>query len=319
MIPAGAHVRGILSAWIPPGSEVAIMDVPVHRNAGDLFILAVTTQLLATLDCRIVLRTGVRDYRPARARRLIGPDTILVGLGGGNFGDTYPRYQALRERVVADFPANRIVILPQTIHLADRGAREAARRRMAGHADLRIAVRDAGSLETARDFTSHVHLLPDIVHALAEVPVDGNAQGVLPPGGSVLLLRRDREGQPAGTTAEPSFDWPEVFPDLLGRVALAAAGMTVAPAAMSARLHDAWSTYADGLLARALARLSTADHIITDRLHAAILARLLGRRVTLRDNGYGKLASYHEAWWRDDPAVTLDARVRYSTKRGGRS
>ena len=47
------------------------------------------------------------------------------------------------------------------------------------------------------------------------------------------------------------------------------------------------------------------DHLVTDRLHAAILARLAGRPVTICDNAYGKLTSYYEAWWRDDPAIEL--------------
>jgi pyruvyl transferase EpsO len=45
--------------------------------------------------------------------------------------------------------------------------------------------------------------------------------------------------------------------------------------------------------------------VVTDRLHGAIVARLAGRRVTLLDNSYGKLAAYHDAWWHDDPDVVL--------------
>ena len=293
------------------------MDVPVHRNAGDLFILAVTTRLFADLECRIVFRTGLRDYRATRAHRHVGRDTIVVGLGGGNFGDDYPRYQALRERIVADFPHNRIVVLPQTVHFGDRGAREKALRLMAGHPDLRVGVRDPASLEAISGMASQVELLPDIVHALGGA-ADHEGHDAPRRDGPTLLLRRDQEGlRPRG--GEQAVDWPEVFPDLIGRVALAAAAMPVAPARMNARLHEAWSTYASDVYARACAWMKGAEHVVTDRLHAAIVARLTGRSVTLRDTGYGKLASYYDAWWRDDPDVTLQRCGGYSTNRGGRS
>lgn len=297
-----------VQSCIPRGSAVAIMDVPVHRNAGDLFILATTERVLTQLDCRVVHRTGVRDYRVSAARRQIGRDTILLGLGGGNFGDDYPRYQALRESVVRDFPANRIVIMPQTIHFASRRALDRAAQALSPHEDLHIAVRDAGSVQIARRFSPRVTLLPDIVDALG---ADGSA-----PGGStrqeevLVLMRRDQERTAGAAPAEGAVDWPDVFPELLGRVAVAAAGMTVAPAAVSARLHAAWSAYAEDVLRRGRSRIQSAAHLVTDRLHAAILARLAGTPVTLRDGAYGKLAAYYETWWKDDPTIRLASRVR---------
>ena len=296
-------VRATLAGWIPRGAEVAIVDVPVHRNAGDLFILAATAHLLAELECRVVYRAGIRDYRASRAGRQIRPGTVLIGLGGGNFGDVYPRYQDLRERVVADFPRNRIVILPQTIHFADRRARDRATNRLGAHPDLRIAVRDRTSLETARAFTPHVELLPDLVHALVED--EGSEANAARADGTVFLMRRDREGNPASARKDRSVDWPDIFPELFSRLALAAAVMPAAPAWLSTRVHDRWTGYAGDLLCRGLAWMRGVDHLVTDRLHAAILARLAGRRVTLHDPAYGKLAAYYDAWWRDDPAVQL--------------
>ena len=70
----------------------------------------------------------------------------MIGLGGGNFGDLYPRYQSLRTRVVADFPSNRIVVLPQSIHFARQEGIDARLAPLRRHSDLRIAVRDAPSL-----------------------------------------------------------------------------------------------------------------------------------------------------------------------------
>jgi pyruvyl transferase EpsO len=51
--------------------------------------------------------------------------------------------------------------------------------------------------------------------------------------------------------------------------------------------------------------MATSAHVETDRLHSAIVARLAGRPVTLVDNSYGKLSAYYDAWWTNDPEVTL--------------
>ena len=296
------------ASWIPRAADVAIIDVPVHRNPGDLFILAVTCRLLADLDCRLVFRAGIRDYRTSRARRSIGRDTILVGLGGGNLGDVYPRYQDLRERIVSDFPRNRIVILPQTVYFADRRHLERATRRLSPHPDLRIAVRDLHSVEAVRRFTPHVELLPDLVHGLGISPdVTANTTKTSYPAGRhgvVFLKRRDREASAVGATGR-TVDWPDIFPGFLWRLAPAASVMAAAPAPVAARMHEWWSAYARQLLARGFAWMREVDHLVTDRLHAAILARLAGRPVTICDNAYGKLTSYYEAWWRDDPAIEL--------------
>lgn len=292
-----------LGAWIPRGSDVAIVDVPVHRNVGDLFIFAVASRLLEDLECRIVYRAGVRDYRQSSARRYIRPDTVVIGLGGGNFGDVYPRYQHLRERIVRAFPENRIVILPQTIHFDDPREQERAARVLAAHGDLRIAVRDHLSLENGREFTKHVELLPDVVHALGESWSQASRTGGR---GTIFLMRRDEERAGSATSGDHRpIDWPEIFPDLIPKLARTAALMPVAPPVLSSRLHESWSAHARDLLCRALAWMAEVDHLVTDRLHAAILARLAGRPVTLHDNAYGKLAAYYDAWWRQDPAVEL--------------
>lgn len=295
-----------VEARIPRGSSVAIMDVPVHRNAGDLFILAATERLLARLGCRIVHRTGVRDYRLRAAKQRIAADTILLGLGGGNFGDDYPRYQALRESVVRDFPAHRIVILPQTIHFSGGGALDRVAQVLSAHEDLHIAARDEASLNLARTFTPNVALLPDTVDVLGAALPQRNVTARAT--GDVVLMRRDRESA-SGPRPAHAIDWPDVYPGFMRRVALAATAMAVAPQPMSTRLHAWWSGYADDLLTRGRAWMAAQSHLVTDRLHAAILARLEGRPITLRDGGYGKLAAYYEQWWKDEPTIRLQPRL----------
>lgn len=292
-------MAGIIERWIPRGSELAIVDIPVHRNVGDMFILAAGARLFDELECRVVYRAGLRDYRFRAAKSAIGRNTIVVGLGGGNFGDLYPRYQAHRERVVRDFPSNRIVILPQTIHFGDPQALARARDALSRHPDLRIAARDSASVGIAHSMASEAALLPDLVETygapLLRPPGRGGADGRL------VLMRRDRER----AAADSGFDWPDLFPEYRTRLAITGALMLAAGGVVSRTLHTRWGRYAEALLRRAGSRMESAAQVETDRLHAAIVARLAGRPVTLVDNAYGKLSAYYDAWWTNDPLVTL--------------
>jgi pyruvyl transferase EpsO len=306
--------RAALLPWIPPGAPVAITDVPVHRNVGDLFILAAAHHLFRTLGCRIVYAAGVRDYSPRAARRVVTAETVIVGLGGGNFGDLYPRYQRLRERVAADFPHHRMVILPQTLHVRDRAAFRQKAASLANHRDVRIAVRDRASLDLAGDLTPHVQLLPDIVDALgadaiAEVPPlerpGPDIRRLLDSHGTFHLLRQDAER--AGPSRGRSNEWTDVLPGFTLRLAMAAGLMTTGPAVVRAGVHGRWATAAAVTLADVVRRLRHCERVVTDRLHGAIAARLAGRPVTLIDNSYGKLRGYYDTWWCDDPSMTFDA------------
>lgn len=297
---ADPDITSTIEAWIPRGSEVAILDVPVHRNVGDMFILAAGARLLDDLGCGVIYHAGLRDYRTTAARKAIGRDTILVGLGGGNFGDLYPRYQAHRERIVRDYPRNRVVILPQTIHFTDPKARERSRRVLSRHRDLRIAARDQASLEIARTMATDTALLPDLVETYGGRSVGGPLPGSS--NGTLTLIRRDRESRPDANTG---IDWPDVFPEYRARLALTGTLMMAAGSTLSRTLHARWIRYAEGLLVRAAERMAAARHVETNRLHAAIVARLAGRAVTLLDNSYGKLSAYYDTWWRNDPNVTL--------------
>lgn len=306
-LPNHDSVRATLARWIPAASDVAIVDVPVHRNVGDLFILSATLRLLADLDCRIVYCAGARDYRSTRARRVVGRETIVVGLGGGNFGDRYPHLQDLRERVIADFPQNRIVILPQTVHFADRRRQQAAVQRLRTHADLHIAVRDHVSLQVALECTPDVQVWPDVVHGVLQDPLADHSceTHAHQARRAATLMRRDGEAVASGSAGPRTLDWPDLFPEFLGRLAFAAGVMPVVRGSVSGRVHGWWSSYAHQLLARARIWMGGVEHLVTDRLHAAILARLAGRQVTLCETGYGKLTAYYDSWWRDDPMVVL--------------
>ncbi|MFM8220662.1 MAG: polysaccharide pyruvyl transferase family protein, partial [Planctomycetaceae bacterium] len=111
---AGTILRRTWSELLPPGTRCALALYPDHWNAGDAAIWWATKRLLGELGVGVDYACDPWNYDP-RALRAALPDGPILLLGGGNFGDVYPREQSLRIRILADFPERRIIQLPQSI------------------------------------------------------------------------------------------------------------------------------------------------------------------------------------------------------------
>lgn len=304
---------------LAPGSSIAYLDYALHFNVGDLLINLGSEAFFERMGYDVKLRMSLFDLcridweKPAEARlkpvalqrlRALPPKVALVLHGGGNFGDLYPEFQALREQVVAHCPERRIVMLPQSLHFDDGEAQRRSLDRLLRHRDLHVFLRDAESLAAVQSHGSgHGKLLPDMAHALWQT--EGWKPRAAPVDAPRLCLRR-RDGEvsvppPAGTH---SIDWP----DLVG------AFDQFAFRAVRRTMHldldrrqrvagRAWYAVRDRVVARARRLFTAHGEIVTDRLHGMILAALLERPVRYIDNSYGKLSRYARAWLGGSPMV----------------
>lgn len=141
------RLRLILNV-IPPGSNIYYIDYPVYSNGGDLLIMKGTEAFFRENGIRVRARYSAFDFPDGLS---VPKDHILVLQGGGNFGDLYPVHQKLRERVVAGYPNNRVVILPQTIHYKDVREFDRTADILNRHKDVHLFVRDTLSLDMAKD------------------------------------------------------------------------------------------------------------------------------------------------------------------------
>ena len=296
----GRTIDRTLDPLVPRGEPLALVDFPRTANVGDSMIWLGTLAWLARSGRgrpRYVCSDLTYDRR-ALARR-IGDGTILLG-GGGNFGDLYPNHQEFRERVIADFPAHRIVQLPQSIHFANPAPLARARDVMAGHPRLTLLVRDRRSLELARtEFPVPSQLCPDLAFGLAPLP-----RPAAPSRDIVWLSRSDKEARTeaaiAGAPQLEPVDWVTDDPH-----PLIALDLTV----------DRWLRHRPGMrpwvagwipmtferaarlrVARGIRILGAGRVVVTNRLHGHVLALLLGIPHFVVDNSYGKVWGLHEAW-----------------------
>jgi exopolysaccharide biosynthesis predicted pyruvyltransferase EpsI len=287
----------ILRPLLEPGVSVALLDFPFHKNAGDALIYLGERAYLRRLEVPVRYQTSTGRYRAKEVAALHPRGPILLH-GGGNFGDRWDLHQRFRERVIADFPDRTIVQLPQSIEM---NSATAARVRNAylAHPDLTVLLRDTRSLQRARELLPGVKLAycPDLAFGYL-------ATRRRHPRVDVVSLRRNDSESTGAELLAPDRPWSQETVDWnYSPLESLTWNLTRAPGSAARRARSThprfYRTFVDpayAVAARTLVRAAerTLLHgrvVVTDRLHAAVLATLLGRPVVARDNANGKLSA----------------------------
>jgi exopolysaccharide biosynthesis predicted pyruvyltransferase EpsI len=302
-----------LAEAILPG-PVALLDVPNQRNVGDSLIWAGAVAYLRRLGRDVRYVTDLRGYVPADLRAAMPSGTILIR-GGGDFGDLWPGHQQHRERVVRDFPDYPVVQLPQSIWFESPRRAAAADRILGAHPDFTLLVRDTPSLVRAAEQLPSLAatFCPDL--ALGWEPpyfdqLAGATRRLL------VLARADKEHSSGLHDVAPDWvpgldtdrtDWHTDGADAWRRgAARLVLGIGHQRARVARRAPLPAFPAANRFVASALATINRAGidagtrlfaparGAVVDRLHAHVMAVLLGVEHILLDNSYGKLRAIHD-------------------------
>lgn len=294
--------------------NVAVLDFPSHMNVGDSMIWAGERAYLTSLGVQVRYTCDIERFS-ASALRQVHPDGPILLHGGGNLGDIWPRFQEFRENVVREFPDRKIVQLPQTLYFSSSARAAEADRVFGLHPDFTVLLRDHNSMERART------LLPSVqtkfVRDMAlgwtpDVSASDGSRGIL------ILARRDTEAKRniAGLSDELSSlgevetaDWG------LSGVSFAKWKATRIPGSIARRftgiqdsrfsgpiLDKAYISMLNMNLQAGTGLFRDRSLIVTDRLHAHVLAALMNIPHVVFDNSYGKVKSIFE-----DYTGTFDA------------
>lgn len=320
------ETRAVLTrTWrelLPPGSRCALTLYPDHWNVGDAAIWWGTRRILADLDVTIDYACDAWTYEPQALRAALPEGPILL-LGGGNFGDVYPRERSLRMRIMADFADRRIIQLPQSIWFRSPGAVAEMAELVALQRNFTLMLRDGASLAFARRHFPAATAVscPDTALALdvhgreatADVPVlalwrgDAEAAGQLPPLPSDWIARDwtvpggvlpDAERRELTTAARGFRQWVGPPPPWPPREGVAC---PLRRRLAWRHLPWLWDQLAEDRARRGLRILSRGRVVITNRLHAHLLCMLAGIPHVACDTANGKIFAHRDTWWPGRP------------------
>ncbi|KJL40821.1 polysaccharide pyruvyl transferase family protein [Microbacterium trichothecenolyticum] len=295
------------TSLIGDASDVVLLDVPSHRNAGDSMIWGGEVEYLRQIGKRVALSSDLRRYSADVINAKSSEDTPLLLHGGGNFGDVWPVFQRGREEVVRDFPRRKIIQLPQSIKFETAESAARANAIFGAHADFTLIVRDEQSLERASRGLPDVRtvLSPDAALGWSPAAPDIDARGVL------ALLREDHEAlHPLKTAILPylgaddeATDWHIGWPTVAkwhllktpGRVTSVVPALRNSPSYRRV-LESAGNALLEMNLDSAVRLFAGRPLVVTDRLHAHVLATLLGIPNIVFDNSYGKISAIVRAY-----------------------
>lgn len=261
-----------------------------HANIGDAAITLAEQQILSK-QFPEYFQVEISTYEFARQEAylhaILNPEDIIFIHGGGNLGDLYSVEEELHQKIVSEFPNNKIVIFPQTICFSQLEGElfKKALRIYNNHQDLTLFVRGGSSLEFARQHFGQVNtiLMTDSVHALS-------SHYCFERSGVLLCLRTDSEG----ILDTEKKDHIEKTARSFGGIVDSVTNMHNVDISRDIR----------GLVVRKeLMRFAQHQVVITDRLHGMIFSAVTGTPCVVLASFNHKIREYFEAFFRDSNAV----------------
>lgn len=304
------EIQDCLAASLDKTKPYALFDFPNHSNVGDSMIWSGELKALRIFFGRPPILV-VGTLRADQPLPTLDESTQILLHGGGNIGDLWPVFQKFRERVICHYPNNKIVQLPQSIHFAETANLTRASQVFSQHSDLILMVRDQESYKRAKGlYDGRVELAPDMALALGQIGRTSNP--VLP---VLALLRDDKERKfEPGSHHESGIevvDWPPEVKGIEKKLIVHLSTIDKYWPRLGRRIN--WfKRYLFGRLAKkrvgvGIKTLSRGEVVVTDRLHAHVLASLMGVPHIVLDNSYGKLTSFKDTWSFCRSVVCLEA------------
>lgn len=298
-------------------NDYIFLDLPYYSNIGDSMIWKGTEEFLATLPYRCIYRASIETYLPPDIDKHV---TILLH-GGGNFGDLWRRHTEFVLKVVGQFPNNKIVILPQTVHYQDQAVMMEDAFQLGFHSQLTICARDAVTKELLEKyFKNHVLLVPDMALFLSPKYTLGGK--IKEKNKSLLILRKDKEIRCFNEFESlrkqkntDKRDWPGMEQKLICTKILSKLLKLNKKFKNKKIVHYlskvidwyALKIHMPRLYKIGLNFIYKYEKIYSTRLHGAIMGVLLSKKVTVFDNSYGKNKNFYNTWLKNfNDTVLID-------------
>lgn len=287
--------------------DYVLLDLPYYDNIGDTLIWEGTLEFLKTLPYKCLYYASKDSFR----YRKLSSDVVILLQGGGNFGDLYRLHSEFRKKIIALYPNNKIIILPQSVFYQTKQYVDADAQIYASHKSLYICARELYSFVFLKEhFQNKCLLVPDMAFYInvAKYRVSDNENRIL------YLRRKDKElASDTDHLRVPQnaevHDWPTYEQSFSQAELVEKACYKIAKLVDLFGVRDKYKVKIDDWKRCYFYRkfyvqvgidfLSPYSIIYTTRLHVMILGLLLGKKLFLINNTSGKVINYYTTWLED--------------------
>lgn len=118
----GMHRKG---SFIDDNNKnIVLMGTPEYGNLGDHLIAYAELKILEDKfgsNCLLEITENDIRYRFRKVKKAIDKNAILFLQGGGNISDVWSDQEKIRKKILSGFSSNKIIIMPQTIYISKSG------------------------------------------------------------------------------------------------------------------------------------------------------------------------------------------------------
>lgn len=268
---------------------VLLVGTPLHTNIGDRAIAFAEHKFLGAISKRPIVEV---PYGFELQKIKISQNILIVLHGGGNFGDLWGNEEEYRRTIIAAFPNNKIVLMPQTIFFSDNTNLEKSIELYSKHKDLTLIARERKSFDIMSEKfkANKVAIAPDIVLSLNAMRTFmlRRRKGVL------FVMRADKERTVADNPAE---NLEDIVRGALGSNESAKYSDMHIEERDNALTWPLYETHKKITMTK-LAQFRESKLVVTDRLHGMVFAALSGTPCIVFASKTHKTAGVYE-WLRD--------------------
>lgn len=299
-----------LSLFSLINDDYIYLDLPYYTNVGDILIWKGTEEYLKKIKYNCLYRASIETY----VKQKISKNVIILMQGGGNFGDLWRRHVEFTLKIIKEYPDNRIIILPQTVHYEDRDVMMNDAHIFSTHKDLIICARDNKSYELLNKYygKNKIILVPDMAFYISSDFLErysGKEENK-----SLFFKRKDKEYLEYDykkwiddSVRLEEHEWPSMEKKYL--ITKILSKLMYFNNVFAKKLNGfrlgllfidwyANKIFMPTLLARGIRFMSGYKYVYSTRLHGAILAVLLKKQIVFFDNSYGKNFAIYDTWLR---------------------
>lgn len=297
--------------------DYILLDLPYFPNIGDILIWYVAQELLKEIPYKCKYAASIETYEKKR----ISENTIIIFMGGGNYGDLWERHQIFRRKVMSDYPNNPVLQLPQSVCFLSAKKQQQDIEFMCSHkGGFTICLRDRKSYDIIRTNYNRVKAIhvPDLALAFdAKSFCKKHNIKLIEGNGNLFVRRTDSEKNETDEVLEKipinriEGDWPTMEKMSYKYARYLRWMHRLDRLYCNQKLKTRFTNFyydryiKPSYIEEGIKYLLPYSNIYSTRLHSAVLAYLLGKNVFIIDNSYGKCRGVYEDWINDQPNIKM--------------